>query len=154
MTRPEDFPPYSYRDDPAVPSFVDGGPVIFMDGECVLCSWGARLVDRRDDSGAFRICPVQSLTGQAVLRHYGLSAEDPETWLLLTDGRAETSLEATMSVCTRLGGWLRVFGALRILPRPARDWLYRRIARNRYWVFGRTDICAMPAPSLRARLIE
>jgi predicted DCC family thiol-disulfide oxidoreductase YuxK len=43
---------------------------------------------------------------------------------------------------------------LRLLPRPAQDWLYRRLARNRYRLFGRTDICALPDPELRARLME
>lgn len=36
---------------------------------------------------------------------------------------------------------------------PKREWLYRRIARNRY-LFGKTDICAAPDPRLRARLLQ
>jgi predicted DCC family thiol-disulfide oxidoreductase YuxK len=43
--------------------------------------------------------------------------------------------------------------ALRLIPPPVGRWLYRRIARNRYAMFGRGDLCALPAPSLRARLI-
>jgi predicted DCC family thiol-disulfide oxidoreductase YuxK len=54
----------------------------------------------------------------------------------------------------RLGGPGWVLQPLRLLPRPAQDWLYRRLARNRYRLFGRTDICALPDPELRARLIE
>jgi predicted DCC family thiol-disulfide oxidoreductase YuxK len=41
---------------------------------------------------------------------------------------------------------------LRILPRGVREWLYRRIARNRYR-FGRYDMCATPDPGLRRRLM-
>ncbi|WP_338117759.1 DCC1-like thiol-disulfide oxidoreductase family protein [Paracoccus versutus] len=37
----------------------------------------------------------------------------------------------------RLGGWTRMAGVLRIFPRPVRNWLYRRFARNRYALFGR-----------------
>src|SRR5262249_56474567 len=40
--------PYSYRIDEAVPGFVDTGPVTVMDGECALCSAGARLIARLD----------------------------------------------------------------------------------------------------------
>jgi predicted DCC family thiol-disulfide oxidoreductase YuxK len=42
---------------------------------------------------------------------------------------------------------------LRILPRPARAWLYRRIARNRYRL-GRSDMCSLPDPELRRRLMS
>ena len=38
-------------------------------------------------------------------------------------------------------------------PRPVRDWLYLRMARNRYALLGRTDLCALPDRELRARLI-
>jgi predicted DCC family thiol-disulfide oxidoreductase YuxK len=87
------------------------------------------------------------------LRPNGLEPEDPETWLYLEDGRAWTGMEAIMRIGARVGGPGRLLGALRVIPRPAREWLYRRIARNRYW-FGRTDMCALPDPGLRARLLE
>ena len=48
-------PLYSYRDDPAVPHFDDGGPVAIMDGECVLCATGARAIARFDRERCFRI---------------------------------------------------------------------------------------------------
>jgi predicted DCC family thiol-disulfide oxidoreductase YuxK len=69
--------PYSYRDDRAVPVFDDAGPVAVMDGECVLCTGGARLIARFDRERAFRICAVGSPLGTALVRHYGLEPDDP-----------------------------------------------------------------------------
>ncbi len=77
---------YSYRLDPAVPSFDDSSPIVFMDGECALCSGAARTIARLDRKNEFRICPVQTALGRAVLAHYGLSAEEPTTWLSLEVG--------------------------------------------------------------------
>jgi predicted DCC family thiol-disulfide oxidoreductase YuxK len=62
-------------------------------------------------------------------------------------------MEAIIRISARLGGPARLLGIMRLFPRPAREWLYRRIARNRYW-FGRTDMCALSDPGLSARLIE
>lgn len=42
---------------------------------------------------------------------------------------------------------------LLILPRPLRNWLYDRIAKNRYAMFGRKDSCEIPSAELRGRLI-
>jgi len=154
MPRVEARDPYSYRRDPAVPAFDDSRPLALMDGECVLCTAGARLIVRYDPTGQLRIGRTQSPIGRALLHHYGLDPEDPESWLYLADGRAYTSLDAMVRVGGRLGGPGRLLWPLGLLPRAVQDWLYRRIARNRYWLFGRTDICRVPDPALRARLLE
>lgn len=145
--------PYSWRDDPTVPAFDDSGAVAVMDGDCALCSQGARTIARLDRGGVFRICPLQSPLGTALARHFGLEPGDPETWLFLDDGQASSGMEAILRIGERLGGIGRAATAMRILPRPAREWLYRRIARNRYR-FGRSDLCTLPDPELRRRLLS
>ena len=49
-------------------------------------------------------------------------------------------------------GWL--LQLLRLMPRALQDWLYQKLARNRYRLFGRTDMCSIPDSGLRARLME
>ncbi len=146
--------PYSYRSDPQVPKFDDRFPITVMDGECVLCTLGARMIARLDKSQAIKICRVQSPLGQALLRHYGLCPDNPESWLFIVEGSAYGSLDAMIRVGMRIGGpgWLLL--PLRLLPRRLQDWLYLKIARNRYRFFGRTDMCAVPDAALRARLME
>ncbi len=144
--------PYSYRDDPSVPDFDDTGPVAVMDGECALCSWGARTIARLDRAGEFRICPTQSPTGAALVRHFGLEPEDPETWLFLENGQAWSGMEAIIRIGARTGGAGRLASIMRVLPRGGREWLYRRVAHNRYR-FGRSDMCALPDPELARRLL-
>lgn len=145
---------YSYRNDVAVPAFDDGGPVVFMDGECMLCTQAARVIARMDTAGTFRICPVQSPLGRAMLGHYGLRADDPESWLYLADGQAYTSMDAIVRAGRRMGGWGHLLAPFALLPRPAQDWLYTRLARSRYRLFGRTDMCALPDERLRRRLMS
>ena len=103
-------PLYSYRDDPAVPHFDDGGPVAIMDGECVLCATGARAIARFDRERCFRIGRTKSALGAALVRHYGLDPDDPETWLYLEDGRAWSGMEAIIRIGARLGGPGRLLG--------------------------------------------
>lgn len=145
---------YSYRDDPKVPGFDDSGPITVMDGECALCTFGARMIARFDRKAQFRICPGQTALGTALLAHYGLKPDDPESWLLIMDGRAYGSLDAIIRVGQTVGGVGHVLRVLRILPRGLQDWIYRRIARNRYAMFGRGDMCAVPDEQLRKRLLQ
>ncbi len=62
-------------------------------------------------------------------------------------------MEAIIRIRGRLGGPGRLLGLMRLLPRPAREWLFRRVARNRY-LFSHVDMSALPDAELRARLLE
>lgn len=146
--------PFSYRSDPTVPEFDDSVPVAVMDAECTICSWGARMIHRLDRTGTVRICPVQTPLGAALLRHYGLRPDDPTSWLFLDDGLPHVDFEAVLHAGRRFGGWARLTDLLRIVPRPMRNWLYQRLARNRYAVFGRADMCALPDPDFQKRLLR
>ncbi len=149
-----DRAPYSYKDDPAVLNFPDDGPVTVMDAHCSLCARGARWIARNDHRNEFRIVPMQSPLGEALLRHYGLDLDDPVSWLYLENGRAYSSLDAVMNAGLRLGGVWNALTVLSILPKRMRDLLYLVVARNRYRIFGKTDMCALPDEQIRKRLIR
>ncbi|HXT09629.1 MAG TPA: DUF393 domain-containing protein [Roseiarcus sp.] len=147
------WPPYSYRADPAVPAFDDARPLALVDGECALCSRMARLVCRLDRKQEFRIAPVQSPLGRALLAHYGLDADDPVSWLYLIDGRAYGELDAVARAGRRLGGLGLIAAPLGWAPRAIRAPLYDYVARRRIRWFGRADLCALPDAALRRRLL-
>ena len=43
--------------------------------------------------------------------------------------------------------------ALRVLPLSIRDWLYEFVARNRFRLFGRREVCYIPAWGFRDRFL-
>jgi predicted DCC family thiol-disulfide oxidoreductase YuxK len=145
---------HSYRDDPTVPPFDDSAPVAVMDAQCAICSWGARMIHRLDRAGTTRICPIQSPLGTALLQHYGLDPKDPTSWLFLDDGHPHKDFDAVLHAGRLYGGLGHLTFALRVLPKPLRDWLYTRLARNRYRLFGRADLCALPDPALQRRILR
>lgn len=153
-THPPGQSPYSYRHDPTVPHFDDDAPVAVMDASCAICSWGAQMIHRLDRSGQVRICPIQTPLGAALLRHYGMTADDPTSWLFLDKGIGHTDFDAVIHAGRSFGSWGHLTGVLRFLPKPMRDWLYLRLARNRYALFGRADMCALPDAAFQRRLLR
>ena len=145
---------YSYREDAAVPAFDDRHPLLVYDGVCVLCSGFVRFMLRHDRAARFRFTAAQSPLGQALYRHYGLDTVAFETNLLIADGRCHVRMASFTAAMARLPWPWRDLRLAGLLPRPLGDWLYDRIAGNRYRWFGRTESCMVPDAAVRARFIS
>ena len=146
-------PPYSYRDDPAVPPFADDKPIIIFDGYCALCSGWAAFVLRHDRAGKYRLLSAQSSLGHALYMHYGLDPQDYQTNILIEDGVASFKSEGSIRMAEGLGFPWRLAGILRILPLAWRDRLYETVARNRLKWFGKRATCYRPDPRFAGRFI-
>ena len=145
--------PYSYRNDPAVPSFPDDRPLILFDGDCVLCSGSARFILRHDRAGRFRLAPVQSPLGQALLAHYGVDPADPSTMLLIQDGEAWERSEAVLRIAVGLPAPISLASVLRLAPVGWRDAAYMWVARRRRRLTGSPTWCAMPNKASAGRIL-
>ena len=126
--------------------------LIVFDGDCVLCSHWARWVHKHD-RGRFRFVAIQSEAGHALARRFAIDACNPETNALVLAGIAYFKFDTIVKLLTALPGW-RAAALLALTPRPLRDWVYDRVARNRYRLFGRRDACLTPDAAMRARVVE
>ena len=145
---PEQKPP------PLQPQIHDPSrPLIVFDGVCVFCSGFVRTVVRLDRKRRFRFATAQSPLGEALFRKHGLRTDSYDTSLTLVDNEAFTQLDGFIAVMAELGWPWRAAKALLVLPRPLRDRIYDRVAKNRYALFGRKDSCEIPSAELRQRLI-
>lgn len=144
-------PAYSYRDDPAVPTFDDARALFVFDGVCVMCSGGAALLMRHDRHGRVAFTPARSELGQALYRRYGVDWD--ETYLLVEGGHAYTASAGYLRLCTVLGGAWRLLRIGTLVPERWRDAAYALIARNRYRWFGKVEHCTLLTSEQRARLL-
>lgn len=146
--------PYSYRGDPALPTFPDDKPLVIFDGFCGLCARSVQFVLRHDKAGRFRFLPAQSTLGTAIYQHYGLATDDYDTVILLADGQLHIASDAALGVLSRLPTPWPALATARVVPRPLRDWAYKLVAKHRMRFFGRTEACYLPTPEQRGRFID
>jgi predicted DCC family thiol-disulfide oxidoreductase YuxK len=126
-------------------SMIDpGARVIVFDGICHVCSGWIRFLGRHRIDPPFRLLPMQSAEGKALLVQFGIDPEDPATFLVLDRGRQLTESDATIHVISTLGGLWQMAQLARVVPRRWRDAAYRLLARNRYRWFGRRGTCYLP----------
>ncbi|WP_437880560.1 thiol-disulfide oxidoreductase DCC family protein [Pseudomonas sp. LRF_L74] len=139
----------------ALPPFVQAGDrVVLFDGVCKLCNGWANFLIRHDRQRRFLLCSVQSPEGQAILGWLGLPTDHFETMAYLEGARLFVRSDAVLRIVGQLPWPWRALAALRVLPRPLRDWGYDRIALNRYRLFGRYAVCMLPDADHGRRFLD
>lgn len=133
--------------------------LLLYDGVCGLCNGLVQAVIARDPVGRFHFAALQGEAAAAALRPYGRRAGDLDTVYVIADyGTPDARLldksTAALFILGDLEGPWRWLSALRVVPRPLRDWVYGWIARYRYRLFGKHDTCLMPTPERRSRFID
>lgn len=129
----------------------EAGPVWLYDGVCVLCSGGVRYTLKHERDQRMRFVAIQSREGCDLARRHGIDPDDPESFLFIENGRALAKSDGVLALLKHLRGPARILLAGQVLPKLMRDWLYERVARNRYRIFGRKSHCELPAPEQRHR---
>jgi predicted DCC family thiol-disulfide oxidoreductase YuxK len=127
--------------------------VILYDGVCVFCSRWIRFVAKRDRERRFRFTAIQSGYGTRLARAFDIDPDDPDTNAVIHGRVAYFKSDAALTVLSQLPrwGWVRT---LRAVPKPLRDAVYNLIARNRYRIFGKYQVCFLGDAAVRDRVIE
>ncbi len=137
------------------PQSVSGLPdgLVIFDGECVLCSGWVNFILPRDPQKQFRFASIQRMPGRAIAAQLGIDPDAPATNVVIVAGVANFKSDSALAVLGALDGW-RWTRVLRILPSVLRNWVYDRVARNRYKFFGRANSCRVPTADEGARFLD
>jgi len=128
--------------------------LILFDGVCVLCNGSMQFILKHERAAEFRFAAVQSDAGRRALVAHGQPTEDWDSVVVVDGSAVYLKSDAAIRIARDLRApwsWLRV---LAVLPRGLRDWLYDRVARNRYSIFGRYDQCRIPTAEERGRFLQ
>jgi predicted DCC family thiol-disulfide oxidoreductase YuxK len=142
-----------------VPSGVEGSHLLLYDGVCGLCSRLVQFLLEHDHRAVFTFAWLQSATGKAAVEHFGGSPNELTSFYVLANYRTDhprifSRSGAALFVARELGWPWKMAVLMRVLPTPARDAIYRVVARIRYRLLGRFEHCVTPRPEFRRRFID
>jgi predicted DCC family thiol-disulfide oxidoreductase YuxK len=129
-------------------------PVVLFDGVCQFCNSSINFLIDRDAQSRLRFAALQSATGQALLRKFGLRTTQFDTLVLVEGEHYHLRSTAAIRIASYLGGWWRLSAGALFIPAFLRDFAYDVIARNRYRWFGTLDACRVPTPDIRQRFLD
>ena len=127
--------------------------LVLFDGVCNLCNGSVQFIIAHDPAALFFFASLQSVAGQQVLQSFKRPTTEFDTFIYIRDGQVFDRSTAALRVLIDIGGFWRLMHVFILIPRPLRDLIYNIIARSRYGLFGKRDICMVPTPDLRARFL-
>jgi predicted DCC family thiol-disulfide oxidoreductase YuxK len=128
-------------------------PVILFDGVCNLCNGAVQFIIRRDKRNIFRFASLQSGAAKKLLSSVEMPPDRLDSIILIRNHRVYRESDAAVEIAREFSGGWKLLSWFRILPKFLRDPMYRLIARNRYRLFGKRDVCMIPSPELKSKFL-
>lgn len=131
-------------------------PILFYDGECVLCDRTVQFILKRDEGLLFRFMSIQAAVAENFFpkKINGLSPKKLSSTLLLYQDQWYIYERAAIKSLSLLGGqWRLLSYIINLFPTLVSRSIYKTIAKHRYQIFGRQAYCAMPDAKWKASFI-
>jgi predicted DCC family thiol-disulfide oxidoreductase YuxK len=134
--------------------------IVLYDGVCGLCNRFVQFILRRDRNAVFHFASLQSSFAGSILARHGANPVTLDTVYVvvnyeLPDEYLLSRSAAAIWVLKQLPGAGRSAAFLsQLLPKFLRDAAYNAVARNRYGIFGRTEVCPLPGERDRSRFLD
>ena len=126
---------------------------MLYDGTCGLCHKSVQWLLRHERDHEVRFAPLQGETAASLRTQHPEIPQTVSTVVLVDRDRVHLRSKAFLHISRHLRAPWRWAYAVRWLPGFLLDLGYRLIARVRYRIWGRADICDVPSPEHRARFL-
>lgn len=133
---------------------LDNKSVILFDGICNLCNNSVQFIIKRDKKHHFLFSSLQSDAAQAILLQFQLNNSELKSIILVEDGHEYQKSTAILKIVRKLSGLWKLTYVFILIPKFIRDFIYDKIAKNRYRWFGKKEICMVPTKELKMLFLE
>jgi len=96
---------------------------------------------------------LQSEEAKALSDKFKFDSKAMDTFILIAGEKLYTKSTAALMVCKDLNSFIKIIYPLIILPEFFRDFIYDLIARNRYKLFGKRNVCRIPTENDKQKFL-
>ena len=115
--------------------------IVYYDGVCGLCDGFVELLVKLDKKKKLKFSSLQGESGKRLLNKLNLDLEEFDTVLFKVNDQVYTKSTAVFKIINSIGGIIKLFLVFNLLPRRFNDWIYSKVAKNRFKIFGKLDKC-------------
>ena len=125
--------------------------IIFFDGVCNLCNGFINFVFTRNNDETIKVASLQGDTAKETLSED--EVKKLSSVIYFREGRKYYRSRAVIFVLNDIGFPYSLALIFLAIPDVIRDLIYDFIAKNRYRLFGKKDLCRLPTSEERNRFL-
>jgi len=122
-------------------TYVFKKPIIVYDGQCNLCNGLIRFIKKHDTNNTFYMASRNEEFSNRLLFEKHFPKKETDSIILIDNSGFYIKSRAVFKIIHYLGSFWKLLLIFRLLPTGFNDRLYDLIAKNRYWIFGRSKDC-------------
>ena len=127
--------------------------IILFDGVCNFCNYWVNFTIDRDEKDLYKFAALQSEEGQILLKQHNINPTEFDTFLLIRGENVFTKSTAALTISKTLSGPIKILYPSIFLPKFFRDFIYELVAKNRYKIFGKRDVCRIPTEAEKNKFL-
>lgn len=128
--------------------------IVLFDGVCNLCNGFVNFIIKQDKKARIKFVTLQSDIAKDILKVHQINHLELNSVIVLIDDKIYTKSSAALMILNELGGVWKIFFAFYIIPKFIRDFFYNIVAKYRYILFGKKEICIIPSQEIVDRFIH
>jgi predicted DCC family thiol-disulfide oxidoreductase YuxK len=113
-------------------------PILFFDGECVLCNRATQLLIQVTAGSTLHFASLQGSSAKLLL---GSLSQTTNSLIYWNEGHTSFEKDAIVNALSHVSasGWGTIRQIVRLLPKAFVNSLYQMVSRNRFNWFGKTE---------------
>ena len=127
--------------------------LLFYDGVCAMCNGIVKTMLRLDKERVFHFAPLQGETAELARRLHPDFPSELETVVYVRNGEVFLRSRAAALAMQQMPYPAKALSWFRFLPVWLTDFFYGIVARVRYRVFGKYEVCPLPPPEHRKHFL-
>ena len=128
--------------------------IVYYDGLCGLCDGSISLILKFDKKHTLKYSSLQGNSGQILLKQLNKELHEFDTVLFKVNDQVYTKSTAVFKIIDSIGGWIKIFKIFKLLPTKFNDWVYSKIAKNRFKYFGKLKSCDISKFNIPGQFID
>ena len=129
--------------------------IIFFDGICNLCNGFINFVWSKNSNRNFYYSSLQSKFSSKFLSEKGLTSNKIKTIYFYDGNNLYDKSTAVIKILNNLDGFFPIIAKIfSIFPRFLRDAIYNLIAKYRYKIFGKSEVCRLPSKEEKSYFLD
>ena len=131
--------------DKAVQFLPTDKPIVCYDGYCGLCDRLIKFLIRADKNKVLRFTHLHNPAILQALKDAKINPEViSDSVILYVNGNIFMKSAAVLKIFGYIGFPYRLLTIFRLVPTSISNFIYDKVARNRYRIFGKRDSCDLP----------